>query len=120
VGSWSVAKLELQRRADLAAYEAANLFRNGSTARIAEEGEAMIAALNGATATGCSWSRGHQDPDLQRCDRGAGKRCAHRDGQGDEEGGRQARGSTLDHYVHRHARLGTWVLISESWYKALP
>jgi len=24
--------------------------------------------------------------------------------------------STLDHHVHRAARLGAWVLISESWY----
>ena len=28
----------------------------------------------------------------------------------------QARGSAVDHHVHRHPRLGTSVLISESWY----
>ena len=28
----------------------------------------------------------------------------------------QAHGSTLDHHVHRLTRLGTWVLISGSWY----
>ena len=30
----------------------------------------------------------------------------------------QAGGSALDHHVHRHARLGLSVLISEFWYKA--
>ena len=30
----------------------------------------------------------------------------------------QIGGSAMDDHVHRLARLGTWVLISESWYKS--
>jgi hypothetical protein len=56
VGSWSIAKIELQRRADLAAFAAANAYRLGSTAQVAAGIGADVAALNGATAGSRSWN----------------------------------------------------------------
>jgi Flp pilus assembly protein TadG len=56
VGSWSVTKVELQRRADLAAYAAIMRYNSGDNAQTATGVGVDIAALNGATAASPTWS----------------------------------------------------------------
>ena len=58
IGSWSLIKVDLQRRADLAAYAAAMVYGGGSTAQDAATTGTNIAALNGAAAGRCGWSAG--------------------------------------------------------------
>ena len=56
IGSWSVTKLELQRRADLAAFAAMGAYKNNATQQASAGVGADVAALNGATATARAWS----------------------------------------------------------------
>jgi Flp pilus assembly protein TadG len=56
VGSWSVTKVELQRRADQAAYAAIMRYNSGDTAQTATGIGVDMAALNGATAASPTWS----------------------------------------------------------------
>ncbi len=56
VGSWSVTKVELQRRADQAAYAAIMRYESGDNAQTATGIGVDIAALNGATAATPTWS----------------------------------------------------------------
>ena len=55
VGSWSVTKAVLQRRADMAAYTAISRYLSGDTAQVAINAGVDIAALNGATAATRTW-----------------------------------------------------------------
>ncbi|MDR3416437.1 MAG: hypothetical protein P4L83_09645 [Nevskia sp.] len=56
VGSWAVTRIQLQRRADVAAMTAATQYLAGSIASVAAGSGADLAMLNGAAATGRSWS----------------------------------------------------------------
>jgi hypothetical protein len=56
VATWSVGTIELQTRADLTAFAAATLVKNGSSAQTAATTAANVAALNGAAAANCGWS----------------------------------------------------------------
>jgi Flp pilus assembly protein TadG len=58
VGSWSVTKISLQRRADLAAEAAALRYLAGDSAQTAASVGADVAALNGAAASGRVWTAG--------------------------------------------------------------
>ena len=55
VGSWSIVKIELQMRADVAAYAATTAYGNGADAHSASKTGADVAALNGAAAASRSW-----------------------------------------------------------------
>jgi len=56
VGSWSVTKILVQRRADMAAYTATSRYLSGDTAQVAANAGVDIAALNGASAPTRTWA----------------------------------------------------------------
>lgn len=56
IGSWSVTKIELQRRADLAAFAAMGAYQNNATQQASAGTGADMAALNGAAAASRNWS----------------------------------------------------------------
>jgi Flp pilus assembly protein TadG len=58
VGSWSVMKSVLQRRADMAAYAATLRYQLGDSAQTATNVGIQVAALNGATASAPTWNSG--------------------------------------------------------------
>jgi len=56
VSSWSVTKVALQRRADMAAYAAIMRYEAGDTAQVATGIGVDVAAMNGATAATPTWT----------------------------------------------------------------
>ena len=62
VSSWSVNKIALQRRADLAAYAAIMRYQAGDSAQTATGVGVTIAALNGATAASPAWTGASASP----------------------------------------------------------
>lgn len=56
VSSWSVTKVALQRRADMAAYAAIMRYESGDSVQVATGIGVDVAAMNGATAAAPTWS----------------------------------------------------------------